>query len=331
MGFGEINKYLKRYYSDLISYPEFDGLKYQELMQKIYEISEEVYVQGCDYFKGDHAISLPQKEVPLEETLELVSTYFYQVDPSILKKFDSMLQDGVIHFTTMQDLENIEQTKENYFYFQSLAGCINDEHFVNIVLENTITDAFILVHEVSHLMNSSDPNYFSTPWLLYTEGYAQFFETDFYLFLLKNGKHVEEARIYYESLLLSLLNRSATFIGEYFVWDIYLTYGRINMQKIYKNSIQFPNPSNGVLMAKESIELLLDSLKKDYSKVFLEDMKYMVALPFSYGVQDQYEKDKDVFLEEYQTLEKGSSEYYLKKYLSQKENPKLYRYGRKNF
>lgn len=326
-GFGEINEFLKSYVKSLYGISGFELGKYIEKMDVIYEIGTKSYLEGTQYFKNIESVLLPSKKITIEETLSLVFTYFKTIDSSFVKKLEQACRSGIIHFTRQDDLEKLDYNETNYYLFENLAGIFNSNYLINIVLEETIADAFTLVHEFSHYKNISIKEEYSLGYLLFTEGYAHMFETDFYLYLL-NTNWKREASIYYQGLLLSLLNRTSTYIREYSILDTFLTYQKITNKSIYRACKEYANPKNGIKMQLETINEVLEKLNKP-SYYFLEDIPYVLGLSFSKEVRKQFLQDKELFLEEYETLENRDKEYYYKKYIKGSSLENLYQLPRK--
>ncbi len=195
---------------------------------------------------------------------------------------------------------------------------------IQLFLDETIKDAFTLVHEFSHYQNMTTGECFSACYQLFTEGYAQMFETDFFLFLFKNKNYRKEAILYYESLLLSFLHRSCTFIGEYSILDTYMRYGKISKKTIRKTFQNDDYPKDGYKMEMESLVLLLEKIESP-NEYFLEDGPYMIGVPFAKKVLKTYQRDKNLFLEEYMALQDGKIEAYYKKYVKKSSFKNLYK------
>jgi hypothetical protein len=326
--FENINQILNDYFNEIKNLNNFDINKYAEKIKKIREIASIIYIEGQSYFKNIDFVQIPSKKISFDETIELVSDYLKTIDSSFLKDFLKALKEGVINFTTKEEIETMKG-ETDYLFTQNLAGILNNKYFINIVLEENISDAFTLVHEFSHYHNMAGDDKLPVCYNLFTEGYAQTFETDFYFYLLKNKKYESEASNYYETLLLSILNRSSNFISEYSILDTFLTYQKISNQTIYKTFKDYENPKTGFKMEIEAIKILLEKLKNP-TNLFLDDGPYVIALPFSFEVSSEAKRDKDKFMLEYENLGKGNVDYYYKKYIKNASLEGLYRNGCNN-
>lgn len=321
-GFKEINAFLNSYVNELYKIKNFQVEKYIETMDEIYDIGLKSFQEGCHYFQNIESVALPKKKISMEESIFLLISYLKTIDSSFLNRFDKAYNDGIIHFTTLEELKQETYDETNFFRFKNLTGVINSKPFIHIVLEESIADTFTLLHEFSHYKNGLCGEETSISYSLFTEGYAHMFETDFYHFLL-GTKWEEEAFIYYQGLLLSLLNRTANYIREYGVFSTFLRYRRISNQTIYR----FCKDSNHT---KENMQLYFDTIKniivkiEDPGSYFFEDIPYVVGLPFSKEVRKQFLRDKDVFLEEYENLKEQDKEYYYKKYVKTSSLEHLY-------
>ena len=307
MNFRKVNAFLDDYMVQTSALEEYSPLSYEEKMKKLYEIACYIYREGCSHFDGIDTILVPQKKIKKEETLALVLSYFETVDTSFVSGLYFALQED-IHFLFYEEMES-----QNLFSFGA-AGIQQQRKYIQILLDETITDAFTLVHEFSHYQNMPLKEQFSVCYQFFTEGYAHMFETDFYFFLLKNKKYREEAILYYERLLLSFLNRSCTFIGEYSILDTYLQYTKISNQTIYRTFKNSENPLNGYKMEMESLSTLLEKMDNPHA-YFLEDGPYMLALPFAKKARKFYQQNRDTFLQEYSALQERRIEDYYKKYV----------------
>lgn len=327
-GFGEINLFLKSYRNELYKIPGFKVEKYIDTMNTIYDIGLKSYQNGFHYFKNVEDIKLPTKKITIDETISVVISYLKTIDFSFVTCFEKAYREGIIHFTYLKDLEQLQYNENNSYRFGSMTGVLNSTPFIHIVLEETIADAFRCVHEFSHYSNSGGKERHSFSYALYTEGYAQLFETNFYDFLL-GTKWEEEATIYYQGLLLSFLNRTANYIREYAIFSTFLTYGQIKNQTIYRSCKDSFDIKENMKLYLETIKNITEKLK-DPNYYFFEDIPYVIGLPFAQQLKKQFLKDKDLFLEEYANLEDQKREYYYKKYIKKVCFQNLYQIPIKN-
>lgn len=323
--FKKLNKYLKWYEKELTKSPKFNQDKYEKILDKTRYIALNTCRDGIAYFKNDDII-LPSVYISLNETIELVLKYLKKLNKKYQDNLLQTLDNKTFCFTEVKKIANMKNDINKEIFLEDLAGVINNQFFVNIVIHNTIKDAFSVVHEFSHI-NNMELKMDKSSYFLFTEGYATFFEIDFYLYLL-NTKYKKEAIKYYESLLLSFLYKSATFISEDNILDIYDKYGKVNYQKIYK---YYQNKEDFLEIFKEiliSVNNLNQKIDNQFDNI-LNDIPYIIGIPFSFEIRKEYSKNKEMFFYEYENLNSLDIDYYLNKYISNKELENLFEMQRK--
>ncbi len=318
-GFGNVNKNLEKYVKDLISIDKFDLEEFGKLMRKIYIYADKICETGNDYspyFQTNTTPVLPNKYFTKEDTLKYVVEFLHEIDPFMVNKFEEAVANEIIHLTDKKTLNELEENEGNYYYFHNIAGVVNDNYFTNIVINNTIADAFTIVHEFMHYCNLSKIDKMSYAWTLFTEGYSHFFETLFLQFCMEKEELKEESICYFHGLLYSVMNRSYEFITQFLVLDVFLCHGNINNKSIYKYCRDFVDPKYLFYSILNMVDEIDEYFKTKDSRldVYLDDAKYVLGVPFAQELLENYPKKKKEILEDYYLLNEVNINYYFEKY-----------------
>lgn len=319
--FSLINKELKKYLKKVYSNSKINLEEYETLLRRVYEYVNTIHNSGIyydEYFKDNTTPKTPNKKFKKEEIICYVVAFLYEIDSSFVVQFEEALEQKIIHFTEEKELEGKEIKENNFYYFINCSGNIDGNDFINIVLTHTITDAFILVHEFMHYVNVKGIELKEPTYYFFTEGYSHFFETLFLDFCMKREELKEEAICYFEGFLYSLLVRTYQFVTEYIVLDVFLCKGKISYSKIYKYCSSFENRESLfdsiVVMVKE-VEKSFEEEKRNY----LEDTPYVLGIPLSEKLLEEWNKNKENVLKDYQNLNRLPYTYFFNTYYLQEK------------
>jgi len=320
LGFGNVNKNLDAYLKRLMSNEGFDLEKYGKILHKVYKYANKIIESGDKYLLEREDIVF-SKTITKEETLRYVKDFLRKIDSSFVIKFEEALENGVFHFTDKDTL--LEENDLNYYYKNNLAGVVDDKYFTNIVMTYTISDAFLILHEFMHYCNLLNLKEMTSGWAMFTEGYSNFFEFLFLEYFSEFEEIREDALNYFYSLLYSIVNRTSHFVSQYFVFDVFLCHGKIEYKKIYKYCSDYEDPIRlfyCILGMIEEVDEYFSSFNPKLSE-YLDDARYIIGIPFTLELLENFETRKQEILEDYMILNSTNMDYYLDKYeLEKHEN-----------
>lgn len=311
----QLNNFLKEYLIDLKRQVDFETYKLEQFLDQTYIYATRILMQENsipEKFKN------PRKNIKIKDTISLVDDFLSDLDFELERKFKEAIDKNIIHFTSDKKLKNKKETKDNCYFFHSLAGYVESNPFVNVVTHNRLHDAFTLVHEFSHYANMKGEES-NLSWHLFTESYAGVFEVMF-LDFLKNTSLKEEASRYYLTLLWSFILKSLNYIKEYYAMSIYLTFKSIDDKRIYKYVSDNKNKEEYFSIFRQNMLNIEDKINQ-YGVIttFLEDSKYVIAVPFMESAIEEMEKRKKEIIDDYKMLSYISHDYYFDKYELEKE------------
>lgn len=317
--FGYLNKKISEHIVDIEENFDITVDEYRELMRSIYDMSNNImssaalhastYRENMDYIPYNRGIAL-------DDTIKIVKKFLNSIDKELCSLFEYALESEAILFHNKKDLKKLQISKDNFFHFYNLTGIHNGKKVINIVFTNTILDVFVIVHEFIHYISMNSINQKSITWLHFTEGYSHTFEMLLFKFLKKHQKWREEAEKYYIQIMYSMCIRTFEFRNEFICFDVFLDYGVFSPQKVLKyfeSELEKEELANRVLNnARISERYLLDTEKT--LREYLEDSRYVLALPFSVCLLKNFKGNKEDILEDIFTLEDKSYEYFFDKY-----------------
>lgn len=310
-----LNKKIEEHVLEVEDYYHISMDEYMDFMRKIYHVSSDVLKASyheAQYYKNYMSKQTYQKGISLDETLGIVLKFLKEIDASLVVLFKDAIKNHIISFHTPKELRKLEITSSNFYYFYSLAGIHDGKYVVNIVLENTIRDAFVIVHEFMHYVSMESINKKSFAWLYFTEGYSYAFEVLLLDFLCEQLKWADEAKRTYLKNVYDMYLRNGEFRKEFLYLDIFLKYGSFGGQKVFKYCSDEKDANRILMEARCSEEFLMR--KEQMLRCYLEDSRYVLAVPFTSRILDKYPKEKDEILKEHRKLEEFSLTYFMDKY-----------------
>lgn len=313
--FGYLNRKIREHIVDIKENFDISIDEYLELMRKIYKISDKIMFQAANHvsFYRDNIDCVPYKRgISLEDTIKIVKKFLTSIDVELCSLFEYVIENEIILFHDKKELKKLQISKDNFFFFYNLTGIHNGNKLINIVLTNTIVDVFAIVHEFIHYVSMNSLNQKSITWLHFTEGYSHTFEQLLFKFLKKQPKWKEEAEKYYIQIMYSMCLRTFEFRNEFICFDVFLECGVFSPQKVLKYCENGQMVSRILNNAKISERYLLDTEKT--LREYLEDSRYVLALPFSMCLSKKFSKEKQEILEDIYDLENKTLDYYFNKY-----------------
>lgn len=317
--FGYLNKKISEHTIDIKENFDMSCEEYLNFMRTIYTMSEDIVNNAHDYMSlyRKEIYSKPYKRgISFEETIKLILKFLNTIDENLCSMFEQAIENGTILFHSEKELKKLNITKDNFYYFYNLAGIYNGKAIVNIILTNTISDVFMIVHEFMHYVSLGTKEKKSLTWLHFTEGYSHSFEMLLFHFLKKQPKWKEEIEKYYIQIIYSLCLRTYEFRNEFVCFDIFSKYGSFTPQKVLKycekEYFKAELVSRILNNARISERFLLQEEKT--LREYLEDSRYALALPFSIRLLEGFKENKEEILNDIFTLEDKSYEYFFDKY-----------------
>jgi hypothetical protein len=310
--FGYLNKKIEEHVLEIQNDTEMSLEEYVDFMRTIYKMSNNMMGTMISsrnaYQKQEPSY---KKGISLDETLHIVLKFLRQIDPELVFLFKDAILKKIILFHTPKELQKLEEKEDNFYYYYNLAGIYNGKYVVNIVLENTIQDAFVIVHEFMHYISMKSTNPKSIAWLHFTEGYSHAFEL-LLLDFLKQTKWQTEAKKYHVTNTYAMYLRNCIFRQEFIYLDVFVNYGSFTPQKVFKYCEEEPMTSRILKNAKIEEQFLLN--QKATLGEYLESSRYVLAIPFAYEVLDRFPEEKDTILKEHRNLEEYSISDLMNKY-----------------
>lgn len=117
----------------------------------------------------------------IKGTIELTREFLDSVSDEYGNNFKKFLNDGTINLYYLEDEESVEEYVEYAFHDSNDNGHKN----INIPLEGTTLDSFILIHEFIHSQNSNE-KYESLDRALLSEGVSRMYELLLYRYMKDN-------------------------------------------------------------------------------------------------------------------------------------------------
>lgn len=143
----------------------------------------------------------------IKDAIELTHEFLDSVSDNYGNNFEKFLNDGTINLYYLEDEKSIEENGEYAYYDQDNNG----HEDINMPLEGTTIDSFILIHEFIHSQNSSE--YESLDRALLSEGVSRIYELLFYRYMEDNLILRDDANEFLKYYLRRLYN-SATAMKE---------------------------------------------------------------------------------------------------------------------
>jgi len=317
--FGYLNRKISEHIVDIEENFDITVDEYAVLMRNIYRMSEEIIKSASPYMnecRKEIYCNPYKRGISLTETIKIVLKFLNTIDENLCSVFEQTIENGTILFHSKKELEKLHITKDNFYYFYNLAGFHNGTPVVNIIYTNTISDVFIIVHEFAHYLSLGAKENKSLAWLHFTEGYSYTFEKLLYQFLKEQTKWCSEAEKYNIQNNYIMCLKSYEFRNEFVAFDIFLNYGSFTPQKVLKycegEYFKEKLASRILNNARISERYLLDTEKT--LREYLEDSRYVLALPFSVCLLKNFKGNKEDILDDIFTLEDKTFEYFLDKY-----------------
>lgn len=313
--FGYLNSKIEEHVKGLEEELDISLEEYISLMRQIYQISLQV-TKTFDEYQDVYENNEAEKGISFQETIRIVLKFLNTIDSNLVSLFEKTIDSGIILFHTKKELKNLSITKDNFYYFYNLAGTYNGKYIINIVLTNTISDIFTIVHEFIHYVSMSSLDKKSLSWLHFTEGYSLAFEKLLYEFLNKQSKWKEQIQKYYMKVLYSMHLRNFEFQSEFICLDVFLSSGSFTPQKVLKYLKEEENKevlATRILNnARISEKFILQNEKT--LREYLEDSRYVMAMPFSECIIKSIPKEKNDILSDLYHLEEKTFDYFFNKY-----------------
>lgn len=136
----------------------------------------------------------------IKDTIELTHEFLDSVSNNYGNNFKKFLNDGTINLYYLEDEKSIEESGEYAYYDQDNNG----HEDINMPLEGTTIDSFILIHEFIHSQNSSEDE--SLDRALLSEGVSRIYELLFYRYMEDNLILRDDANEFLKYYLRRLYN-----------------------------------------------------------------------------------------------------------------------------
>lgn len=317
--FGYLNSKIEEHIMELEKNIDISLEDYISLMTQIYKMSLKVSQESNrhkDLFRKNVYSNYHKKGISFDETIRIVLKFLNTVDSKLVPLFEEAIDNGVILFHTEKELKNLSLSKDNFYYFYNVAGTYNGKYIVNIVLKNTIVDLFTIIHEFMHYVSMNSLDKKSLSWFHFTEGYSLAFEKLLFVFLSEQPKWFEQAKKYYMEVLYSMNLRNFEFQSEFICLDVFLSYGSFTSQKVFKylegEKSKEQLATKILSNARISERFILQNEKT--LREYLEDSRYVIAVPFSECIVKSIPKEKNDILSDIYHLEEKTFDYFFDKY-----------------
>lgn len=139
----------------------------------------------------------------IKDTIELTHEFLNSVSDNYGKTFKKFLNDGTVNLYYLEDEKSIEENGEYAYYDQDNNG----HEDINMPLEGTTIDSFILIHEFIHSQNSSEVK--SLDRALLSEGVSRIYELLFYRYMEDNLILRDDANEFLKYYLRRLYNSAS--------------------------------------------------------------------------------------------------------------------------
>ena len=120
-------------------------------------------------------------ESSIKDTIELTREFLDSVSDNYGNNFEKFLNDGTVNLYYLEDEESVEENGEDAYYNPDDKGHKN----INMPLEGTTLDSFILTHEFIHSQNSSEEDE-SLDRAFLSEGVSRLYELLLYRYMEDN-------------------------------------------------------------------------------------------------------------------------------------------------
>ncbi len=140
----------------------------------------------------------------IKDTIELTKEFLDSVSNNYGNNFKKFLNDGTVNLYYLEDEESVEENGEYAYYDPDDKGHKN----INMPLEGTTLDSFILTHEFIHSQNSSEEDE-SLDRAFLSEGVSRMYELLLYRYMEDNLILRDDANEFLKYYLRRLYNSAA--------------------------------------------------------------------------------------------------------------------------
>ncbi len=241
----------------------------------------------------------------INESLNLCREFLSNYFPEYLNEFEKLLNDGTINLIDVDSEEFDENDEEiNQSYYRGYL----DEHgdirnYINVVINHTLKDTFVIMHEFFHYTNGNyeiidNDIYSSLDRKVYTENISRFIEYLIYDFL-KSKDYYKEDNIKQIQLCIDMDSSSVDKLGytlyliskmrdvnysDFYKEDLISIKEFKSKSKLYNinKKIKEGNKSEELLKEKELIEKEIKDLEEQKEK--FDDLFENVVDSFKYTI-----------------------------------------------
>ena len=225
-------------------------------------------------------------QVPLESTIQLVSSFFNQLNPTFYNRFHSLLteknnynnqEDYSIHFYRKQEGKN--------------RSMVRNDGFVRIDYSNTLDDSFTLAHEITHKFSQpKNQDSMIKHFLGEVSTIAIEFLLEDYLRNFTNYDQ-EEIGIRKQNRIVSTYDDAGAVVFESILLKLYQEHHGITKEILLNYLDTLDRNSNIYYLLSTRGENYLNDIVTTGSFRFFERQRYVIGLLLASDIHKQIKKD----------------------------------------